>query len=133
MLSQNKVLTWIGWILTVLVSLMLVFSATMKFNSPPEMVEAFEKQLGYPAKLLLAIGFVELTCVILYLIPQTAVLGAILLTGYLGGAVATHVRIEENFVAPIVVGVVVWVALYLRDPRIRQLAPLRSKLPPAGP
>jgi hypothetical protein len=68
---------------------------------------------------------VELCCVLLYLIPQTAVLGAILLTGYLGGATATHVRVDEAYFMPVVVGILVWLGLYLRDPRLRALVPWR--------
>lgn len=72
------------------------------------------------------LGIVELACVVIYLIPQTAVLGAILLTAYLGGATATHVRISDAFFIPIIVGMLIWLGLYLRDGRIRELLPLRS-------
>jgi hypothetical protein len=100
-------------------------SAVMKFILPAEAAEGFE-HLGWPVKLALALGIVELSSTILYLIPQTAVLGAILLTGYLGGAVATHVRIPENFVSPVIIGVLVWLGLWLRDARLRGLIPLRK-------
>ena len=73
----------------------------------------------------MAIGITELVCTILYVIPQTAVLGAILLTGYLGGAVVTHVRMGEPFILPALFGVVLWLGLYLRDPRLRVLIPFR--------
>jgi hypothetical protein len=126
MQRQTNALTWAGWIIAGLLGLLLTFSAVMKFVNPPGMSEQFVGKLGYPAHLALVLGIVELTCVVLYLIPQTAVLGAILLTGYLGGAIATHVRISDNFVAPVIVGLFVWLALYLRDPRVRALLPLRS-------
>ena len=103
---------------------MLLMSATMKFAQPKPVLDGFQ-HLGWPAGLALALGILELSCVIIYLIPQTAVLGAILLTGYLGGAIATHVRIGEGFVAPVILGVLLWGSLYLRDPRLRKLIPLR--------
>ena len=84
-------------------------------------------RLGYPARLLLGIGIAELTCAVLFAIPRTSILGAILLTGYLGGATATQVRLEDPwFFFPIVIGVLVWLGLYLRDERLRTLLPLRS-------
>ena len=72
------------------------------------------------------IGIVELLCVVVYLIPRTSVLGAILMTGYFGGAVATHVRVSDNFAIPLVLGVFVWVGLFLRDARLRELLPLEK-------
>jgi hypothetical protein len=118
-------MTWAGWIVSALPVLGLLFSAAAKLAKPVAVVEEFTR-LGWPESVTLALGIVELTCAILYLIPQTAVLGAILLTGYLGGAVATHVRIQENFIPPIVMGVLVWLGLYLRDRRLRTLIPLRT-------
>jgi len=106
--------------------LMLLFSAAMKFVRPPVALEGFA-HLGYPAHLSIPLGIVELGCTILYLIPRTSVLGAILLAGYLGGAVATHVRVEEAFFMPIVLGILVWGGLFLREPRLRALIPLRSQ------
>ena len=82
-------------------------------------------RLGYPESLTLGIGIVELACAVVYVIPQTSVLGAILLTGYLGGATATHVRIGEPFFMPIVLGVLIWGGLFLREDRLRALLPLR--------
>ena len=98
-------------------------SAVMKLAKPPMVVQGFV-DLGWPEKVALALGIVELGSTILYLIPRTAVLGAILLTGYLGGAIATHVRIEEAFMTPVVLGILVWLGLFLRDPRVRALIPL---------
>ena len=88
-------------------------------------MEGFKKS-GYPEGVLLGLGIVELTCTILYLIPQTAVLGAILLTGYMGGAIATHLRMGEPYAFQIVFGVLIWGGLYLREPRLRAILPLRS-------
>ena len=104
---------------------MLLFSGVMKFVSPAEMKEGFTK-LGWDESLAVGLGIVEIGCTIVYLIPRTSVLGAILLTGYLGGAVATHVRIHDQFFIPIILGVLVWGGLYLRDARLRAVLPLRS-------
>jgi hypothetical protein len=120
-----KALFWGGWVVTMLPVLMLVMSAIMKFAKPKEVVEGFAK-LGYNENLALGLGILELTCTILYLIPQTAVLGAILLTGYLGGATATHVRVGDPYYTPVILGVLVWLGLFLRDARFRALLPLRS-------
>lgn len=122
----SKKMYWAGWILGALPCALLTFSGAMKLTQSEQVVESFN-HLGYDPGIAVGLGIVELTCTALYLIPQTAVLGAILLTGYLGGATATHLRIgEPNFVAPVIVGMVLWAGLYLRDPRIRALLPLRS-------
>ncbi|MCB9769938.1 MAG: DoxX family protein [Candidatus Omnitrophica bacterium] len=122
----SKKAFWGGWVLSILPVLMLLMSATMKFLQPPEAVEGFE-HLGYPLSVSIPLAVVELGCAIVYLIPQTSVLGAILLTGYLGGATASHVRVEEAFYIPIALGVMIWLGLYLRDPRLRRLVPLRDR------
>ncbi|HEX5869474.1 MAG TPA: DoxX family protein [Longimicrobium sp.] len=84
-------------------------------------------QFGYPQQLATTIGIVLVVCTLLYVVPRTAVLGAILLTGYLGGATASHVRVEDpNFLFAAVFGVLVWAGLYLREPRLRALLPLRG-------
>jgi len=126
--NQNKAMTWIGWGISGLIGLLLLFSATAKLLSPPEMVEQFVDKLGYPQHLLLALALTEVSCMIVYLIPRTAILGAVLLTGYLGGAIATHVRVQDNFAGPAIGGVLVWLAVYLRDPRVRALLPLRRPM-----
>lgn len=122
----SKAMIWIGWLLSALPSLMLLFSGGMKLVKPEDVVKGFE-HLGYPEHLALALGIVEIGCTLVYLIPRTAVLGAILLTGYLGGAIATHVRLLEiQFLAPLVLGVLIWGGLFLRDPRVRALIPIRT-------
>ena len=121
----SKKALWAGRILSALPVLALIMSAVMKFVKPPEVVKGFA-HLGYDESLALALGILELACTVIYLIPRTAVLGAILLTGYLGGATATHVRIGEPFWAPVLLGVLVWGGLYLRDVRLRALIPLRQ-------
>lgn len=115
---------WTGWVLSVLMCLMLTTSGVMKFSKSTDLVEGFE-HLGWPIQLAVSLGVIELTSTLLYLIPQTAVLGAILLTGYMGGAIATHVRLGEGFVVQLLIGVAIWLGLYLRDARIRALIPLR--------
>ena len=113
---------WIGWILSAVPVLMLLMSGVMKIAQTAEVVKGFA---DWPPGSAVPIGIVELACTVVYLVPRTAVLGAILATGYLGGAVATHVRTLDNFVPPVIVGVLVWAGLYLRDARLRALLPLR--------
>lgn len=122
--SPSKGQLWGGRVASALPALGLLMSAGMKLSHNPKIVENFA-HLGYPESTITPIGVAELLCVILYLVPQTSVLGAILATGYLGGAVATHVRAGEGFAAPVVLGVLVWLGLFLRDPRLRELVPLR--------
>jgi hypothetical protein len=121
----GKAMLWSGRVLSGLVCAMLVMSGAMKLSQNPEFVKQFVETDGFPANTLVPIGIVELLCVVLYAVPNTAVLGAVLLTAYLGGAVVTHVRISEPFITPIILGVVVWAGLFLRDARIRALLPLR--------
>jgi hypothetical protein len=97
----------------------------MKLVKPRVVVEATVR-LGYPESVILGLGIVLITCTVLYMIPATSVLGAILLTGYLGGAVATHVRVDEGLFSvlfPVIVGALIWLGLYLRDGRLRVLVP----------
>jgi hypothetical protein len=123
-LRTPKAVLLVGWILSILPSLMLVMSAVMKFVKPTGFAENFGK-LGFPIGVADGLGIVELASTALYVIPQTSVLGAILLTGYLGGATAAHVRLDEPFLTPVIIGMVLWGGLYLRDYRIRSLIPLR--------
>src|SRR5262249_52760673 len=111
--------------LSALPVLLLLVSGVMKLVKPAFVAEGFV-HLGYPEGLALGIGLLELVCTILYVIPRTSVLGAVLLTGYLGGATATHVRVGEPFYLQVLLGVLVWGGLYLRDERIRALLPRRS-------
>ena len=116
---------WAGWVLTILLSLMLAMGGVMNVTRSQMAVEGLNKY-GYPPGVLVPLGVVVLVSVALYLFPRTAVLGAILLTGWLGGAVNTHVRAGEPWFMAVIVGALVWLALYLRDPRLRALVPLRS-------
>jgi len=105
--------------------LLFVFSAMMKLLRPPAVLQGFS-QLGLPEKLALPLGILELACTIVYLIPRTSVLGAILLTGYLGGATLTHLRVGQPAFMPVLIGVLVWGGLFLRDPRLKALIPFRQ-------
>jgi DoxX-like family len=124
--APSRTTIWVGRILGAVPVLMMGMSAVMKLARNPAVVESWGPRFGYPDSTLVAIGVVELACAVLYVIPRTAVLGAILVTGYLGGATATHVRVgEAAFVAPVVAGMLAWGGLFLRDPRLRALLPLR--------
>jgi hypothetical protein len=104
---------------------MLLMSGVMKLMRPPSVVEGFV-HFGYRENIIVPLGILEIVCTVIYLIPRTSLLGAILVTGYLGGATATLVRVgEPTFFAPAVLGVLAWGGLYLRDPRLRGLIPFR--------
>jgi hypothetical protein len=128
-LQPSKPALWSGRILTGLLAAFFLLDAVAKFFKPAPVVEGTIK-LGYSEGVILPLGIVLLTCTLLYLLPRTAVLGAILLTGYLGGAVATHVRVGDPLFShtlfPIYFGIALWLSLYLRDPRLRELVPLRA-------
>ena len=121
--------SWSGVILSAIPTLLLLMDAVGKLVKP-EPVVAGTVELGYPETVIVPLGIVLLVCTILYAIPKTSVLGAILLTGYLGGAVATHVRVGSplftHMLFPIYLGIFIWLGLYLRDFRLRALVPLRS-------
>jgi len=124
--SISKANVWIGRIVGGLPALFLLWDGVMKLLKPAFVVDATVK-LGYPEASIVPLGIVLIAATILYLIPRTAVLGAIILTGYLGGAVATHVRAGESLVwvfFPVIFGVLLWLGLYLRNLRLRALVPL---------
>src|SRR5262252_5853295 len=122
----SKAKLWTGRVITIFTVAFLLFDTMVKVLNLPVAVEGTVR-LGYPSRLVMCIGIVELVCLGAYLYPRTAALGAILLTGYLGGATATQVRVEDLwFIFPVVVGVLVWVGLFLRDVRLRPLYPLKT-------
>lgn len=128
--SKGKL--WTGRILSILPILFLLLDGIMKVMRPlPAPVAEGSAKLGYSLSTIPGIGATLLICTILYAIPRTAVLGAILLTGYLGGAVATNVRVGNPLfgyvLAPVYVALFIWGGLYFRDERLRALIPLRSK------
>lgn len=119
---------WAGRIVSWLPGLFLLLDGVAKLFKPGPVIEGTVK-LGYSESVIIPLGIVLIVCTVLYLIPRTAVLGAILLTGYLGGAVATHVRAADGIfpvVFAVTFGVLLWLGLYLRDARLRELVPLRS-------
>lgn len=125
----SKKSSWIGRVLSILIVLFLLFDAAGKLMKPAQVVDAFGK-LGWPLSQAVPMGIVLLVCAIIYAIPRISVLGAILLTGYLGGAVSTQWRVGNpvfETIFPIIFGVLVWVALYLREPRLRALVPLKHQ------
>ncbi len=122
--ASNK-MVWTGRIVSALPVLLFLFTASFGLLKPA-MAAQGAAHYGYPEGVLLRITIVEILCAVVYAIPRTSVLGAILLTGYLGGATATHVRVGEPFLFPLIVGILVWLGLYLRDVRVRALIPLRA-------
>ena len=122
---------WTARVLTAVPVLFLLFDTVIKLMRIDPVIDSFTA-LGYPASLALAIGVLELVCLGLYLLPATSVLGAVVLTGYLGGATATHVRVESPLLThvlfPVYVGLFLWGGLFLREPRLRYLLPARRPL-----
>lgn len=123
--SVTPAARWTGLVLGVLASLMMLFSVVMKWWAPDE-IPAHFAELGWSMAMIRAVGLVELLCTVAYLTPRFSVLGALLLTGYLGGAVAAHVRIADGQMPfPLGLGALLWLGLWLREPRLRALLPLR--------
>jgi hypothetical protein len=118
-------IVWTGRVITVLVSLLFFFSAAMKFMGGAEVKEGMA-HLGLPQSMIIPLGILEAACTVIYLIPATSVLGAILLAGYMGGAICTHWRVGDPFVGQIAIALVIWLAIYLREPRLKALIPLRK-------
>ena len=117
---------WTGRILSAIPVLVFLVFGAIAFTRSPDVVEGMRK-FGYAENLIVLIASLEILSALLYAIPQTAVLGAILMTGYLGGAVATHVRVADpGYPMAIVMGILTWAGLYLREERLRQLLPLRK-------
>jgi|SRR4051812_41648173 hypothetical protein len=121
----SKGMHWTGIIFTVLSALILFFAAAFPFINPAAAAQG-NAHMGYPASTGLLITILATICTILYLIPRTSVLGAVLLTGYLGGATASHIRIGEAPIPPLVVAAFVWLGIYLREPRLRAVLPVRK-------
>lgn len=122
--TQSKKVVWAARIIVAITGLGLAASAVMKCVQPADFMTNWTN-FGYPAHLAVPIAIVELACAVLYLVPQTAFLGTLLVVAYLGGATATHVRVGDPFIAPVLFGVAAVVGCYLRDARLRALLPLR--------
>jgi hypothetical protein len=122
----SKKALWAGRVVSALPVLLLLFSGILKLIKPPAVVQSFA-HYGYPETLIPGIGILEIICTLVYVIPRTSVLGAVLLTAYLGGATASNVRVGDSaFFMTALLGVLVWCGLYLRDDRVRALMPLRK-------
>jgi DoxX-like family len=121
----SKKMVWIGRVMSALPVLLMLFSAVMKLVKAAPVIQGFPRY-GYPESLIVTIGVLELFSCVVYLIPSTAVLGAILMTAYLGGATATNVRVgDPSYVMTVLLGVFVWGGLFFRDARLRALIPFR--------
>jgi hypothetical protein len=122
----SKTALWTGRVMSALPVLLVLFSSVMKLMKTAAVVEGFARA-GVPERLIIPVGIIELVCVIVYVIPQTAVLGAILMTGLLGGATITTLRIgDPTYPMPVVLGMLAWGGLFLRDTRLRELIPIRK-------
>lgn len=131
--NPSKPALWAGRVLSGLVAAFLLADAVAKLVKPAPVVEGTIK-LGFPESVITPLGVVLLIATILYILPRTAFIGAVLLTGYLGGAVATHARVADplftHTLFPVYFGVAAWLGLYLREPRLRSLAPtVRARTP----
>lgn len=129
--ALSKTHLWTGRVLTTIVVLFLVVDIVFKFIRPiPPQVMQSMSQLGFQPNILTIIGILLLACTLLYVLPATSVLGAVLLTGYLGGAVSVHVRVGNPLFGyilfPVYIGILLWAGLCLREPRLLALLPLRK-------
>jgi hypothetical protein len=120
---------WTGRVLSLWPVFIVLMSATWKLTRNPWYVAEFGR-IGWPESALTGLALLQLACIVLYVIPPTAVLGAVLLTGYLGGAIATYVRMGEPYpvLVPLSTSLIAWAGIYLRDQRLRSLLPLRGRV-----
>jgi hypothetical protein len=120
---------WTARTLSTLVVLFMLFDSIIHLMKPAPVVDAFNR-LGYPLSASVGIGILELLCLLAYAIPRTALLGAVLLTGHLGGAISTHVRagspVFEAYIFPAILALMIWGGIWLRDPRLRAIFPVRT-------
>jgi hypothetical protein len=123
---RKRWILWAGWVVSLWPAFVVASSATWKLTRNAWYVAEFAR-IGWPESALNLLAFLQLGCIVLFLIPRTSVLGAILLTGYLGGAIATYVRIGEPYpvLVPLSTSMIAWAGLYLRDQRLRSLIPIR--------
>jgi len=122
----SKTTLWISRVMSALPVLLVLFGSVVKLMKTASVIEGFVRA-GVPERLIIPVGVIELVCVIVYVIPQTAVLGAILMTGLLGGATITNLRIgDPTYPMPVVLGMLAWGGLFLRDTRLRELIPIRK-------
>jgi len=125
--EESKGMLWTGRVLSGLMALFFVFDGVGHLMKPAPVAEAFTR-LGYPLSASVGIGILTLICTAIYVTPRTSIFGAILLTGYLGGAVSTHVRAGSTLfetIFPVILGTLIWAGIYVRDAQLRKLIPLR--------
>ena len=120
-----KWVNWAGWICTILVAFVFAGSGGMKLKGGADAAKMMT-EMGLDPALIVPLGVFEIVCLLVYLAPATSILGAILFTGYLGGAIMTHLRVHEPFIPQMIIGVLVWLGVFFRDYRLRQLIPLRQ-------
>jgi hypothetical protein len=126
--GDSKAMFWTGLVISVLAELFMLFDGVLHLLQPAVVTQSFD-QLGFPARFARGIGILELVFLVLYAIPLTSVLGAVLLTGYLGGAIATQLRVGADpftLLFPVIIAALLWAGLYLRDARLRTMFPLNS-------
>src|ERR1044071_9851916 len=130
--APKRWMPWIGRVVSLWPVFVVGMSATWKLTRNTWYVAEFTR-IGWPESALPLLAFLQLGCIVLYIIPRTAVLGAVLLTGYLGGAIATYTRIGEPYpvLVPLSTSVIAWAGIYLRDEPLRSLLPLRRQVPPS--
>jgi len=124
-MATSGTIVWVGRGISVLASLLFLVSAVMKLVGGADVTQGMAA-LGLPARMLIPLAVLELACTVIYLIPATAVLGAVLLTGYLGGAICTHWRVGDSFILHIALGLFIWLGIYLRENRLKAVLPLRK-------
>lgn len=124
-MNKPKALVWTGRVLSVLAAMPFVVSGIMKFAMRAEVVKGMGP-LGLPESILTTVGILELGCCVLYLIPQTCILGAILFTGYVGGTILTGLRVGQAVFPQVLMGILLWLGLYLREDRLKNLIPFRK-------
>jgi hypothetical protein len=129
----QRLLPWVGWLFSAGAVWILLMSARWKLTSAPFYVREWERIGWDPAKLPLVASF-QITCLVLYLIPRTSVLGLVLMTGYLGGAISQYTRMGEPYpvLVPLSTALFAWVGLWLREPRLRALLPIRTRRTAGG-
>src|ERR1700721_4185985 len=124
--TVSKIALWTGRVMSALPVLLILLGSIMKLMRHPSVLEGFARA-GRPERRILPVGLIELVCVVVYLIPRTSVLGAILMTGLLGGATITTLRVSDpTYPMPVILGMLAWGGLYMRDLRLRALIPLRK-------
>jgi hypothetical protein len=124
--SATKTALWVGRVMSALPVLMILFGSILKLMKSPSIIEGCARA-GISEHLIVPIGVIEMLCVVLYAVPRTAILGAILMTGLLGGATITNLRINDpSYPLPVILGLLAWGGLFLRDLRLRELIPLRK-------